>query len=376
MTMPIFLELLAEDKSVISYRKRFAMALDSAMAALLLQQMIHLWKLKGRRPFYKFRLPCQHALYEPDDSWVEEMEWSKNEFDSALKVIGTKIVRGVSKSDMLATEFPERKTGEADSSYYDRLQVAFSRLVIYWTDSNRLTWYQVNEDLLGKFINRIYLDKSVTLRYLKSQLPGTIQKNQESGNTSNPETLSETSTETKDSARCSRADVEASFLMPMPKGYSRTLRLTVLLPSLLALLQRELTEVEMQAAEAERKAVQDEAIVANIKAWLEATKNLDPNAYKNKTYRSYAKALHEAGCTAEDIKAFVNDRMQEEFWRKAGVSLQVIVKDIQRWRESKVDHAPPLAGDLEDDFAENPEDPYVAMPSAVRDLYAALGIPQ
>lgn len=183
----VFLALLSEDKLVISYRPRFAALTDSALSAILLQQIIHWWKVKERQPFYKFRSPCKHTRYQDGQSWCEELEWNKYEFDNALKVIATKITTGVKKQDVLDTDMPERRQDESEPEFATRLAAALKSIVIYWTDSNRITWYQVNENLLGKFVGRIYLDKSYGLRYLEKSKVKSTQVNRTVKFTSNSE---------------------------------------------------------------------------------------------------------------------------------------------------------------------------------------------
>lgn len=168
MSEQIYLELLAEDKDSIAYRPRFAAFTGSALAAILLQQTVYWWKKKAGKAFFKFRTPSNHKLYQVGDSWCEELEMNPYEFDTALKVIGTKIVKGMSKTDMLKTSMPIRNDGETDPEFYKRLKVGVSRCVIYWTDSSRVTWYLLNAQLLGNFVSRIYLDNCYSLKYLKS----------------------------------------------------------------------------------------------------------------------------------------------------------------------------------------------------------------
>jgi len=166
--IPVSLKLINEDKENIAYRKTFAALTDSVTGAILLQQMSFNAKLKNYDPFYKFRQPCsKHELYKDGDSWTEELGFNVAEFDNALKIIATKVTKGVSKKALLETEYPVQAPGESDQAYAKRYEAALRCLVIYWTDANRLTWYQVNTELLDKFINSIYLGKCKGLRYLK-----------------------------------------------------------------------------------------------------------------------------------------------------------------------------------------------------------------
>src|SRR5690242_6867465 len=99
--MDVSLKLLAEDKTVIPYRKSFARLTGNTLAAILLQQMTFHWDNNGRRAFYKFFQPCDHDLYQVGNSWAEELEWSEREFNTAINIIGTKIKRGHGKQEFL-----------------------------------------------------------------------------------------------------------------------------------------------------------------------------------------------------------------------------------------------------------------------------------
>lgn len=136
----MFFTLLAEDKELITYRKSLNKITGGVTSTILLQQIIYWAKKKPGQPFYKFRAPCNHPLYSSGDSWTEELGFSVCEFDTAISHIGTKITRGISKADVMAKE-------DAKS------------LVVYWTDANRVTWYLLNTDLLGKLGKSIYLVK-------------------------------------------------------------------------------------------------------------------------------------------------------------------------------------------------------------------------
>lgn len=140
-TQALILGLLAEDKEVITYRKNLNKITGSVTATILLQQIIYWAKKSQGEPFYKFRAECHHERYKPGDSWTEELGFSLAEFDTALSKIGTKITKGISKFDALKGETPQH-------------------LVIYWTDSSRVTWYMLNIDLLGKFTMSIYLENA------------------------------------------------------------------------------------------------------------------------------------------------------------------------------------------------------------------------
>lgn len=208
------LNTVAEDRQLVTYRPRIVALTDSVLASVLLSQMLYWWMKGGRKPFYKFRQHCKHKDYKPGDSWCEELEWNTTEFDNALRVIGTKIVKGMSKKDMLETDMPTRAEGEGDEDYCKRLETAVSRIVIYWTDSNRVTHYQVNENLLGKLLSAIYLDKSLGVRYLKKCIASVTQKNRRSQDTFSTETTPETNTETTKENAPQSAATEPSNIIP------------------------------------------------------------------------------------------------------------------------------------------------------------------
>lgn len=165
--VPLSLNLLGDDTDVIGYRKRFAVLTGSVTSAILLGRLLYWAKLKSFKPFYKFRQPCKHDLYKAGDSWIEDLEFTAAEFDNALKVIGTKIRKGVSRKEVEAVTFPERGAAEDDASYFQRYREALRYIVVYWTDNAHVTWYQVNGDLLDKFINSIYLENFSGLKHLR-----------------------------------------------------------------------------------------------------------------------------------------------------------------------------------------------------------------
>jgi len=117
----------------IPYRVEYNWLTGSVEGSILLQQIYYWWIKKERKPFYKFRKPCHHPFYRAGDSWTEELGFTTYKFDKALKTIATKITKGTSKTE------------------------AFKKSpIIYWTDKDRLTWYQVNESLLSRLINCVY----------------------------------------------------------------------------------------------------------------------------------------------------------------------------------------------------------------------------
>jgi hypothetical protein len=153
--------IISEDKNLITYRKSLRPLAGSVTATILLQQMIFHAKNKQWEPFYKFRAPCSHEHYREGDSWTEELGFSGDEFDTALRRIATKVTKGSSKFDVLAGE---------DSKC----------LILYWTDADRVTWYQVNVRLLGKLTMPIYLGNLAIPNYLGNQEKPNYLENGES----------------------------------------------------------------------------------------------------------------------------------------------------------------------------------------------------
>ena len=117
----------------IPYRPEFNAITRSVEGSILLQQILYWWGKCEGKPFYKFRAPAEHDRYKAGDSWTEELGFTGYQFDKALKSIGVKITKGISLNEMIN-----------------------KALVIYWTDSNRLTWYKVNQDDTYALIGMAY----------------------------------------------------------------------------------------------------------------------------------------------------------------------------------------------------------------------------
>ncbi len=127
------LALIAEDKDLVTYRPRLNKITGSVNGTILLQQVIYWWYKSKRRPFYKFFAPCNHPAYREGDSWQEELGFSRWEMEGALKKIAANIKKGESKDKALQTAF-----------------------VLFWTDGQRKTWFELNEDLVRRKIMELY----------------------------------------------------------------------------------------------------------------------------------------------------------------------------------------------------------------------------
>src|SRR5690606_37189482 len=75
------------------------------------------WAHSDRRAFYKFTQPCGHRLYRAGESWEEELDMKRREFENARSAIAVR-----TRGDM-----------------------APDALVSYWVDAQRITWYVLNE---------------------------------------------------------------------------------------------------------------------------------------------------------------------------------------------------------------------------------------
>jgi len=130
-----FIDIIADDKNLIVYRPKLKKICKSVNSIILLQQIMYWWKISKEKKFYKFKDSCDHKLYREGDSWCEELGFTKAEFDNALKNIAYKKGK-ISK----VKEF--KKQEEA--------------FIVFYTDANRLTWYDINKNLLNKSIKLIY----------------------------------------------------------------------------------------------------------------------------------------------------------------------------------------------------------------------------
>ena len=110
-------KLLSITRNVIPYVKelRSLKEVKSASAAILMQQL-EFWFEKYPNGFYKFTEPCSHEDYNPEDSWCEELAFSKSEFVTAFNAIGCKYK---SKSAYLSNS-DDKFQGKYYLAYTDR----------------------------------------------------------------------------------------------------------------------------------------------------------------------------------------------------------------------------------------------------------------
>ena len=126
------LSLLAQDKSIITYRKELNEITGGVMATILLQQLIYWADKNDNKPFYKFIEPCENEKYNDGDSWTEELGFSKFEFNSAYKKL-------------------------------EKLNIVSKKI-----NMMRITYYTLNVDVLSKLINSIYVSKESELMQVKN----------------------------------------------------------------------------------------------------------------------------------------------------------------------------------------------------------------
>ncbi|MBP7562853.1 MAG: hypothetical protein KA886_03610 [Candidatus Cloacimonetes bacterium] len=136
--------ILAQEHNLCYYHSVLVEFLnDSIPAAILLQKMIY-WGSKQENHFYKFKEPCNHRLYRPGDSWSEELGFSRRNFDSAIKIIGSK--------------YNPAKDEKIPDAY-----------VLYYTDIQRLTWYMINWNKVNILLEKAFVRKVRNALYIKSE---------------------------------------------------------------------------------------------------------------------------------------------------------------------------------------------------------------
>ena len=79
------LEVLADDTTILPYRKELREIAGSVAATIFLGQLLYWAKRKGNG-FYKFKTPSENnPYYKKGDSWCEELGFSVDELDGAIK---------------------------------------------------------------------------------------------------------------------------------------------------------------------------------------------------------------------------------------------------------------------------------------------------
>jgi len=125
----VLFNILQWEKNSIPYRPEVAREIW-VVSAIILQQMIY---RRNWKKFYKFTEPSKNEKYRGWDSWTEELWMNIKQFKNNLKKIAFKL--GKTKNEI-----------EKENA-----------LIIYYTDSNRLTWYELNLDNIYKLLNKCYM---------------------------------------------------------------------------------------------------------------------------------------------------------------------------------------------------------------------------
>lgn len=144
-----YVEQFNDQEHKVIYDKRLALITGSANAAILLKQIIY-WQSKSKNKnneFYKFMNPCTHKCYNEGDSRCEELGLSDTEFETAIKSIGFK--RWKTKNLLTKEQAP----------------------VQYYTDADRMTWYEFQPDVFNKLVKAFYLVKEESDFTKKSSIP-------------------------------------------------------------------------------------------------------------------------------------------------------------------------------------------------------------
>ena len=173
----IAIDIIADDKSLITYRPKLNKITGSVTATILLQQMLFYSKNNKNKAFYKFKEPCKHRLYKVGDSWCEELGFTKNEFDSAIEKIGIKFNK-------------------------ENKDIPHNKFIEYYISQDRVTYYRVNLTNIEKAISELFLNPDSSIGKLESGFTCKLESGYtKSGKTAlyNTETYTENKTYDDDS---------------------------------------------------------------------------------------------------------------------------------------------------------------------------------
>lgn len=128
---------IMDSRDSIPFRRSNRYIAGSINGALLLEQIVYWYAKMGQKPFYKIKEPCDSPQYKIGQSWCEELGFSSREFDTAIKLIGQKISKKITRDENI--------------------------LVHYWVDFRRLTFYEINMELYSKLKNEYYEKELIRL---------------------------------------------------------------------------------------------------------------------------------------------------------------------------------------------------------------------
>lgn len=117
-----------ELENFIKYTPTYALMCEGNFGAALLLRQIQ-FREKEYGIFWKFRAPCKNPHYKIGDSWLEELQCTRSQFDGALKIIGQKLKEEDSKRDP-------------------------NVFVYYWEDSVKRTFYELNKEYIAQEYKR------------------------------------------------------------------------------------------------------------------------------------------------------------------------------------------------------------------------------
>jgi len=129
--------LLAKTARSIPYNGFLRPVCKSVTSAILFQQLEYWFDKQGSKKFYKFLEPCKNSAYQKEDSWIEELNFSKDEFRAAFDNIG---VRYFSKKEYDLNK-DDKFQGKFYCSYHDKIK--------------GLTWYMRNEEKINSVLNEL-----------------------------------------------------------------------------------------------------------------------------------------------------------------------------------------------------------------------------
>lgn len=127
-----YLNFLAEDRRLVVYRTSLLRISGSITASLLLQQVLYQWEKNKHKPFFAFNDACEHPFYKAGHSFQEQLGFTKNELIGARNRIAVKV---------------NAKTRDEVLAYSP---------IVYWTGRDRVTWYEVNDELMEKALRMLY----------------------------------------------------------------------------------------------------------------------------------------------------------------------------------------------------------------------------
>lgn len=198
------LEFLANDTTILPYRKELREIAGSVAATIFLSQLLYWVKRKGNG-FYKFKTPSEgNQYYKAGDSWCEELGFSLKELDGAINSL--KSANLLDKKTL-----PDRRT--IWTLNLELLSDKLSKLKA----TTEFT-YMTKGDL-RKRQNVSYVNDNLSVTYMtKGQLP----YNTETTSEITTETTSESSSLSLANARMREANAQSEILQKRTDDFSQS----------------------------------------------------------------------------------------------------------------------------------------------------------